>query len=246
MNRSGGRVWLVISVVIFSVTMSQVAEAQRGEGRRGRGGRAFGASAARLATAEEVQTALNLSDEQKCKVEEINDELRDKARDVFQSGGGFGELQKLNQEASGKLAEVLDDEQDKRLMGILIQVNGPNAVYEPSVAKALNVTGEQQTELATIREENMQAMGEAFREMRDLSREERRAKFDELRAESDKRVSGVLTPEQQTQLESLKGEPVEIDMSQFRGFGGRGDRDGRGDRERRDRDDDNSAGDSGT
>jgi hypothetical protein len=219
------------------VVVAQLAEAQREEGRRGRGGRGFPVSAARLATADEVQTALKLSDEQKDKVEEIDEELRDKAREVFQGGGGFGGLQKLNQEASGKLAEVLDDEQEKRLMGILIQVNGPNAVYEPAVAKQLNVTDEQQTKLTELRESNMQTMGDAFREMRgqDLSREEMRAKFDELRADADKKLLAELSPDQQSQLEALKGEPLEIDMSQFRGFGGRGggDREGRRDRERR-------------
>jgi hypothetical protein len=51
----------------------------------------------------------------------------------------------------------------------------------------------------------------------------------ELRTESDKKLLAVLTSEQQAKLEELKGAPVEIDMSQFRGRGfggGRGGRDG--------------------
>ena len=56
-----------------------------------------------------------------------------------------------------------------------------------------------------------------MRELRDqeLSREEMTAKFQEIRAEGDKKLLAVLTSEQQTQYEALKGEPVEIDMSQF-------------------------------
>ena len=111
-------------------------------------------------------------------------------------------------------------------MGILIQVNGAErrATSRPW-PKELNVTDDQKTKLAEIREANMRAMGEAFRDMRDqdLSREEMRAKFDELRDGSGQEADGRTDSEQQGQLEALKGEPVEIDMSQFRGFGGRGD-----------------------
>jgi Spy/CpxP family protein refolding chaperone len=235
-----------VAVAMFVAT-AQVADAQPEGGRRGRGGpggRGFPVSSVRLATADEVQAALKLSDEQKGKVAEINDKLRDDVREVFQGGGGFEEMQKLNQEASAKLAEAFDESQQKRLMGILIQVNGPNALVEPAVMKELNVTDEQKTKLADIRESNMGSFRDAFQEMRDqdLSREEMRAKFDELRTDADKKLLTVLTSEQQAQLEALKGEPVEIDMSQFRGPGGRGGFDGRG--RRGDRDNQESSGES--
>jgi Spy/CpxP family protein refolding chaperone len=257
MSRFAVRIDVAAVAVIVVVAFSHVAEAQRDEGRRGRGGRGFPVSAARLATADEVQADLKLSDEQKGKVKEINAELRDKARNAFQGGSGFEELQKLNQEASGKLAEVLDGEQQKRLAGILIQLNGPIAVYEPAVAGELNITDEQKTKLADLRESSMQTLRQAFREMRDqgLSRDEMREKHDKIRADADQKVLAELTPDQQSQLESLKGEPLEIDMSQFRGFGGpggRGDREGRGDRPRRGEQDadkpgsEDAAGDSGT
>jgi hypothetical protein len=71
----------------------------------------------------------------------------------------------------------------------------------------------------------------------------------ELRTESDNKLLAVLSSEQKDKYEALKGEPVEIDMSQFRGFGGRGGgfgggggrggRDGGG-RRNRDRDQDNN------
>jgi hypothetical protein len=72
-------------------------------------------------------------------------------------------------------------------------------------------------------------MRESWRELRDLSGEERDKKFEELRAEANKKLLAVLNPDQQAKLELLKGEPVKIDMSQFRrDFGGRG----RGERQR--------------
>jgi len=221
MTHLSGRIWGTIVVVAMGAVMAQIAEAQREGGGRARGGRGFPVSSVRLAAADEVQAALNLSDEQQGKVAEINDKLRDDIRGAFQGGGGFEQVQKLHQEASAKLAEVLDESQQKRLMGISIQVNGPGSLVEPAVMNELNVSEEQKTQLAEIRGAGMQSFRDAFQEMRDqnLSREEMRAKFDELRAETDKKLLAVLTSEQQAQLESLKGESVEIDFSQFRGPG---------------------------
>jgi Spy/CpxP family protein refolding chaperone len=245
MSRFPGRVTWTIAAVAFVVAMADVAEAQREGGRRG--GRGFGrgggfaiSSVQLVAQAEEVQAALNLTDEQKTKVEEIDDQLREDRRDLFQQGGGGDframrdEMEKLNQEASAKLAEVLDEGQQKRLMGILIQVNGASSLLDAAVAKELVVTEDQKTKLSEVRDENMEAMREAMRDLRDqdLSREEIAAKMQELRTESDKKFLAVLTPAQQTQYEELKGDPVEIDRSQFRGFGGRGFGGGRGGRDR--------------
>jgi Spy/CpxP family protein refolding chaperone len=238
MSRVSGRV--VVAGLAILVVMAQVAEAQREGGRRGRGGRGmFGryiSSVQLVSESDEVQTALNVTPEQEEKIDVINDELRDARREVFGGGGGDfraaqEEMEKLNQEASAKLAEVLEPDQQKRLLGISIQVNGAAALSEPAVAKELGVTDEQKTKLDEARESNMDAAREAFRDLRDqeLSREEMQAKMQELRNESDKKLLAVLTSDQQAKLEQLKGEPVEIDMSQFRGRGfggGRGGRDG--------------------
>lgn len=61
-----------------------------------------------------------------------------------------------------------------------------------------------------------------------------REKMEKHREESHKNLMAVLTSEQQAQLESLKGEKIELDLSQLRGPGGQGG--GRfGDRPRRGR-----------
>jgi Spy/CpxP family protein refolding chaperone len=222
------------------VLMAQVAEAQREGGRRGRGGRGFGriiSSVQLVAESDEVRTALNVTPDQEEKIETINDELRDARREALDGGRGGGdfraameEMEKLNQEASGKLAEVLEDDQEKRLLGISIQVNGAAALNEPAVAKELEITDEQKTKLGEVRESNMEAARESFQELRDqdLSQDEMRDKMREIQQESDKKVLAVLTSDQQAKLEQLKGEPVEVDMSQFRGRGFGGGRGGRG------------------
>ena len=74
-------------------------------------------------------------------------------------------------------------------------------------------------------------MNDAMQEMRDqdLSREERTEKMDKLRTEAGKKLMAALTTDQQSKYEALKGEPVKIDMAQFRmGRGGRGGGGGRG------------------
>jgi len=231
MSRFQSRVGWAVAALAIVVMTCQVVEAQREGGRRGRGGFRGGViPAVQLVTgSEKVQAAINLTDEQKDKVKEINDQLREDRRAAFQERGrdfraAIGKIETLNQESSGKLAEVLDENQQKRLAGISIQVNGPAALREPLVAEQLKITDEQNSKLDDVREKHMRAMMEAPEQ--DLSREERRANQEKRQAE----LLAVLTSEQKAQYESLQGEKVEIDMSDFRGGGFRG-RDGGGRRD---------------
>jgi len=262
MSRIAGRLGYAVAALAVVVLMAQVAEAQRGEGgRRGRGGRGmFYISSVQLVSqSDDVQAALKLNEEQTTAVDEINDQLRSERREAYnrrRDGSGDArreareEMVKLNEKAAAKLAEVLDGEQQKRLMEISIQVNGAAALAEPAIAKELKVTKEQEAKLDEVRQSNMEAARETFADLRDLSRDERSAKMQEIRTESDKNLLAVLTSEQQAQFESLKGEPVEVDMADFRGRSGggfRGGRDGGGRdgegrrRGGRDRDNDDAA-----
>src|SRR5262245_12953919 len=241
MNRFTGRAWVAVAGVAIVLTMVHVADAQRGEGGRGGrgGGRGFGGrggfglSLVDLARADEVQAALKLSDEQKDKVTEIGDQFRDERRELFRQGGDpremQEEMQKLNAEATEKLTKALDDTQNKRLLGILAQVDAGVALGNPTIAKELGITEDQKKALDEVRDSNREAMGTAMREMReqDLSRAEMTKQTDELRADAGKKLLAALTSDQQSQFEALKGEPVKIDMSQFR-MGGRGGRGGGG------------------
>jgi Spy/CpxP family protein refolding chaperone len=251
MSRLSGRVSWMLAGMAIVVLMAEVAQAQGGRrGRFGRGG--FGryiAPVQLVAEADEVRTALNVTPEQEEKIETINDERRDAVQEAYGGGGGrraaMEEVEKLNQEASAKLAEVLETDQQKRLLGISIQVNGAAALNEPAVVKELDIADEQKAKLREVRDSNREAGFEAMRELRDqdLSQDEMREKMREIQQEGDKKVLAVLTSDQQAKFEQLKGEPVEIDMSQFRGRfgGGRGGRggddgDGGGRRGRRNRD----------
>jgi Spy/CpxP family protein refolding chaperone len=235
--RFSSKGWAMVAGLVIVAMVSQVALAQQGQGRRGRGGAGGGGfgggppSSARLLTLKEVQDALKLTDDQKGKLEKINEAAQTDMRKAMQDGGGREKMQELMASTTAKVNEILDAGQQKRLMGIEIQVNGAGAAADPAVAKELNLTDDQKKQLGEVRQKNMDAMREAFQGGRDQGGRE---KIQQLRDEANKSMLAVLTADQQAQLESLKGEKVDVDMSQLRGGpggpGGRGaGRRGRGD-----------------
>ena len=233
----------MLTAMAIVLVISQVAEAQREGGRRDRGGRGARIqpipAVELVAQSDDVRAAVNVTEDQQAKIDAIADGRRDALRSVWEQRdqdfrAAREAMEKANQDASAKLAEVLDEGQRKRLMGISIQVNGANAVFDSAVAEELNITEEQEDKLAEARRSQMRAMRGGPDGGADLSREERRARAEQRRAEADKKLLAMLTDQQQAQLEQLKGEPVEVDMSDFRGRGRDGDRRGR-DGERRGR-----------
>lgn len=229
--RVAGRGWEIAAALMAVGLMVQVLLAQPGEGRRGRGpGGGFGGppTPVRLLGIKEVQDALKLTDEQKTKITELNEKVREELRAAMQDGGGREKVQKMMDETTAKVKEILDEGQQKRLLGIFIQVNGANSVSNPEVAKELNLTDEQKKKIEEIRQKNMDSMRELFQGARDQEggREAIREKAEKLRDEESKAILAVLTEVQQKQLEELKGEKVDVDLSRLRGFGGPGGRNG--------------------
>ncbi len=168
-------------------------------------------------------------------------------RKAFQDGGGDRDkMVEIAKDTSNKINEVLDAGQQKRLVGIMIQVNGPAAIADPAVAKELNITEDQKKKLAEVR----QGVRSELEKLRDDSgsREDRAKKVQEIQDDVNKKILAELTSDQQAQLESLKGEKVDIDMSQLRGpggpGGGRGDRGDRGGRRGRGGNSESKSGDS--
>jgi Spy/CpxP family protein refolding chaperone len=256
---------LVLALTVVLAT-SALCLAQEGRPNRGpRGGFGFGGggfdtlSKSVLLRAEQVQTELGLSDDQKSKINTIVDESRQQSRELF-TGGNFRDLteeqrrarftelrekgQKIAEETNQKLGAVLSEAQSKRIDEITLQAQGARALTTDDVAKKLALTDEQTQKIRDV----LQAESETRRELfsagggRDLSREERekafaetRTKMEELRKETEKAVQDVLTDSQKQQLAEMKGKEFNLDRSAlFQGFG-RGFGGGRpgGDGERR-------------
>ena len=223
---------LAAAGVAVGVFLSSVANAQTGgpPGPGGPGGfgnqrvtsgSSFGAgSAMRLASIPEVQKALKLSAKKKQDIVRINREFQDGLRLLFQTGVGGRGIPQLNEDAATKLAEVLSYEQQTRLRGITIQILGASAVLvDAELAKELEISDEQRTKLEEVQQTNMQAMSDAFRASC-VPAERDREKFEELHAAAEKRSLDVLTPEQQKQLEEMKGKKVKVDIMKLQGGGG--------------------------
>lgn len=196
------------------LTVVSLANAQRGAGRIGM------VSAVDLASAESIQTEIEINDDQKQAVEELRQGWRTSMREVFQSrnDGSVEEMrekmQTLTTETDGKLREVLEEAQAKRLGEIFVQVNGVQSVSHSLVAKALSISDEQKEEIRQINRETFAAMRAAFDG--GGSREEMREKMGKFREEMAEKMLGKLSDEQKEKLESLKGAAFEFDRSQLR------------------------------
>lgn len=224
---------IVLAVVATVLSATQPVSAQQRRGRRG-GGR--GVTRVQLTSLKNVQAELKLTDEQKKLTAEISEKLNadrtEMMREARDGGGGFAEIRekftKMNAEATSKLVAKLDDAQKKRLTEVFVQVNGLNSLRDKEVSATLKITEEQTKKLTEVQTKNREAMREASRNFRDMSDEERQTATKKMTKESNERFTAVLTDEQKEMFRKLKGEKIEIDMTQLRGRrGGRGQR-GRG------------------
>ena len=105
----------------------------------------------------------------------------------------IAKIQELIAGSTKKINEVLDEGQQKRLIGIFVQVTGAAAINDPTVAKELSLTDAQKKELEEVRDKNREAMREAFEGARDGDRDAVREKMDKLREDSNKKLMEVLT-----------------------------------------------------
>jgi hypothetical protein len=214
---------LLLAAVGIAGVLVDDASAQR----RGRGG--FGGNVSRvdLSTLPEVQSNLMLSSEQKTKVNEIAEELRDDRRELFQDqgGGNFAALRepmnKLTAESTEKLMAALEEQQKTRLNELFVQVNGAGALADAAIAKSLSLSDAQTQQVNTIVADTLRTLRESRQE--GASREERQEAREKATAERDTKLLAVLSDEQKQNFDQMKGEALDIDLSQmFRGRGGQG------------------------
>lgn len=231
MQSSTNRTLVAVLSMTLCLALTHFASAQGGRGGGGRGGFRGTTSRVRLASIEKVQTELKMTDEQKEMAKEVSDKLNEETRGLFGRGGGGGgdraagmeKMAKLNAEASEKLAAKLDNTQKQRLTEIFVQINGARAIMDKEVGTALNITDEQKEKLADANTKNRETRTEAFRNIREMSDDERTEAMAKLTKESTELVMAVLEDSQREQFGKMKGEAFEIDRALLRrGRGGRG------------------------
>lgn len=250
--------------------LSSIAVAQRpgGGGGGGRPGGMFGRGGGRgevsglaLVGIEQVQKEIGLEGDSLTAVQDLVSKFREASRGSFEGFGNLREMseedrnkafaemrekrEKLSKEYEAKLSEKLSTEQKTRLDQIVLQQQGLNALDNADVVAKLELTEDQQLQIADINEtaaENQRKLGE---ELRSAGREgfaQMREKMETQRKENEEKLLGVLTAAQKAKFEEMKGKPFELDRRAM--FGGgrggdrernreRGNRDGEGERGRR-------------
>jgi len=224
--------WTICAAVVLLIATAGAVEAQqpggggRGRGRGGPGG--FGNPAmmrVMLLSNDKVQKELELNDDQKSELKKIGEELR--------PAGGGGNFQNLSdderakqrterdakmKEAQAKVDKILVPQQQERLKQISWQVAGAQALSDPEVSEKLKITDKQKEDIKAVQDK-------AGEETRALfqgggSREENQTKMADIRKASEEKTLAVLTPEQKTEFDKLKGDKVEISFADLFGAGG--------------------------
>jgi hypothetical protein len=187
------------------------------------GGRGFGmgggGSYATLVGNESVQKELKLDDTQIGKAKEIADKAREDMRGIREKLEGLeGEelrtkraeiMKEMNDSAIKAVGEFLKPEQIARLKQISYHARGAGAFSDPEVAKKLNLTDSQKSDIQTINTESQTQMREIFSTAQD-DREGAMKKMAELRKETLEKAAAKLNDEQQKTWKELIGAPFEV------------------------------------
>ena len=222
---SWGLVGCVLVVALVATAGFAQEKGQKGRGR-GAGGFGFfgGGSLVFLASNEAVQKDIGADEAAVGKIRKIGEDSRQAMQDLFAGGGNPQDLseeerqkrrekfEELSKKSSAELKEALSADQYKRLQQISWQAAGAAALEDETIAKELSIGDDLKQKIAAVREDysqKRQALG------RDASPEQRR----ELAQEETKKVTDLLTADQQEKFTALKGKT--FDVSQLRtGFGG--------------------------
>jgi hypothetical protein len=187
------------------------------------GGRGFGMGGGggigSLIGNESVQKELKLDDQQVEKAKEFAEKAREKGREVREQLQGLeGEerrtkmleiTKEANETAMKAFGEFLKPEQIARIKQISYQQQGARAFTDAEVAKKLNLTDAQKTDIQAINQESMTQMREIFQSAQD-DREGAMKKSAELRKETLGKAAAKLNDEQQKTWKELIGAPFEV------------------------------------
>lgn len=228
-----------LCIGLVALTLTSATAQQRSRGGFGSRG---GTSLVTVAANENVQKDLGTSADTAGKLRELRDDYFAAVQKENQNAGiSFQGIQnmsreerekmtakmaevgrKLNDEFNPKVKALVSDDQYKRLQQIQLQSNlrnsDPSALTAADVAAELKLTDDQKTKLNDLNSEFGGRLRELFTGGGGGGNQEAFAK---LREERTTKTLEILTADQKTALEKLKG--PEFDVSQL-GFGGRGRR----------------------
>jgi hypothetical protein len=184
------------------------------------GGRGFGrgGSVAYLLSNESVQKELKLDDKQLEKAKELAEKTGEEMREKFQGLGDLSpeerraKFMEINREMTASTlkaaAEFLKPEQITRLKQISYQQRYGQAFNDPEVAKKLNLTDAQKTDIQTILTDSMKEM--PTREDFQDDREAAMKKATDVNKQALAKAVAKLNDEQQKTWKELLGSSFEV------------------------------------
>lgn len=188
------------------------------QGRGGFGGRGGGGNLGMLLANASVQKELKLDDQQVEKSKELATSMREKMQETREKLQGLeGEelrtkraeiTKEMNESTLKAVGAFLKPEQVTRLKQISYQQRGLQAFSDPEVAKKLNLTDTQKTDIQTINSEVMETTRGLFTQ--DSTPEERAEgmkKMTEARKAGLTKAEAKLNDEQQKTWKELLGAP---------------------------------------
>lgn len=220
--------FVTLTVTVFLLVFSTATAQRPGGSRGGFGGGGFGGlggATISLLLRDSNAEELKLTDEQKTKIREINDKLREdtRLRDLFgkmrpdspeeERNAAMAEMAKITTEqrsqSDAELKKLLSPEQFTRYRQMALQSRGVGALADSDVAGELKLSDEQVAKLKTVGEELDKRRREMFEKLRESGGrggfEEMRTKGEELRKEFDEQRLAILTDAQRQQWTTLKG-----------------------------------------
>ncbi|HTQ11887.1 MAG TPA: hypothetical protein VMI31_17635 [Fimbriimonadaceae bacterium] len=210
-----------------------------GQGRRGGGRGGFGESEMTLANRADVQKELNITDDQKTKIQA----LQQQERQNMQGGGGnnggtrptMEEMQQrmaqMRAQQHKDLATVLNDGQMKRLGELLLQREGINAIAQPDVQTALGLSDDQKAKIKDLQQKEGEARQALVEKMRnqEITQEEFQSDMQKNQDTMKDELTKILTSDQAAKFKTMQGAPFTFDPNiRGGGFGGGGRRGGGG------------------
>lgn len=204
-----------LALVMSMALMTAVSFAQGG----GRGGMmrfGGGNSALMLAQDADVQAKINMTTDQKSKVQQLQDAMNQKRMDLFQEARDSGNMDglresmtKLQESADKQLAAILDAKQMKRIGEIQIQLDGNRSITREAVQKDLGLSDEQKKMVTDITQKFQQELQTYFEEMRNggggFDRDAMQAEMKKRTEKLDAELGKVLTAAQTKKLKELGG-----------------------------------------
>lgn len=209
------KLWMTVALAV-AVAAPSWAQG-RGQGRGFGGGMMGGPLQILMIPA--VQDELKLTEEQKTKLQQVGQEIRESGAQFFQGLRDLSpeerqkKMQEYQVETTKKINAVLKEDQQKRLRQLVLQRQGVAIIaQDEEVAKQLKVTDDQKLKIRDI----SRAAGEERRALFQGGgggggiSPETRAKMDEITKKTNEKIEAVLTDDQKKQWKELCGAPFKF------------------------------------